>query len=110
MSRVGSGQEVLQISRVGSGQQVFKSRGSGRVGSRGFQISGVGSGRANRFSNLPGRVRSGHEEFKMPRVTMTRELFFADARVGPADLARRSVFVQTYSGLPESHYPCDPRV
>ena len=39
---------------------------------------------------------------------MTRELFSADPRVGPADLARGSVFLQTYSCLPEGH-PRDPR-
>ena len=40
---------------------------------------------------------------------MTRDLFSADPRVRPADLARRSVFLQTYSCLPESHSR-DPRV
>ena len=40
---------------------------------------------------------------------MTCELFSADPRVGPADLARRFVFLQTYSCLPEGHSG-DPRV
>ena len=40
---------------------------------------------------------------------MTRELFSADPRVGPADLTRGSVFLQTYSCLPEGHSR-DPRV
>ena len=50
--RVGSG-------RVGSGHYV--SNLTGRVGSRGFKISRVGSGRVNRFpkSRGSGRVRSG---------------------------------------------------
>ena len=43
------------------------------------------------------------------RVTMTRELFSADPRAGPADLARGSVFLQTCSCLPEGHSR-DPRV
>ena len=38
----------------------------------------------------------------------TRELFSADPRVGPADLARGSVFLKTYSCLPEGHSR-DPR-
>ena len=41
--------------------------------------------------------------------TMTRELFSADPRVRPADLARGSVSLQTYSCLPEGHSR-DPRV
>ena len=40
---------------------------------------------------------------------MTRKLFSADLRVGPADLARGSVFLQTYRCLPEGHWR-DPRV
>ena len=32
---------------------------------------------------------------------MTRKLFSADPRVGPADLARGSVVLQAYSRLPE---------
>ena len=40
---------------------------------------------------------------------MTRELFSADPRVGPADLARGSVCLQTYSCLAEGHSR-DPRV
>ena len=81
----GSGQGGFKISRVGSG----------RVGSRGFQ-------------KLAGRVGSGQEVFKTSRVgsghdprntgrfagqaIMTRELFWADPRVKPADLARGSAF------------------
>ena len=42
---VGSGQEVFKISRGRSGQEVFKSHGSGRVGSKMFEISRVVSGR-----------------------------------------------------------------
>ena len=40
---------------------------------------------------------------------MTRELFSADPRVGPAALARGSVLLQTYSCLAEGHYR-GPRV
>ena len=43
------------------------------------------------------------------RVPMTRELFSTDPRVGPADLACGSVFLQTYSYLPEGRSR-DPRV
>ena len=96
--RVGSSR--FKISRVGSGRvkRFSKSRGSGRVGSRGFKISRVGSG----------RVGSGQEVFKISRVgsgpdrrdtghfagqaKMTRELFWADPRVKPADLAGGSAF------------------
>ena len=42
--------------------------GSGRVGSGGFEISRVGSGRVRRFPNLTGRVESGQEAFKILRV------------------------------------------
>ena len=80
-------------------------------------MSRVGScqkGRVKRFSNLLGWVGSGHEVFKIPRVgsghdprervtrgsgTMTRELFSADPKVGPTDLARGSAFSQN-SQLP----------
>ena len=43
----GSGHGVFKMSRVGSGRvrKCSKSHGSGRVGSRGYQISWVGSGR-----------------------------------------------------------------
>ena len=117
MTRPASGQEGFKMSRVGSG----------RVGSTSFQISRVGSGRVKRFSNLMGRVGSGRGVFKSPRrvwsgwvmrcskchgssrVTMTRELFSANPRVGPAGLARRSVLLQTYGCLLEGH-SCDPRV
>ena len=45
----GSGQEDLKMSRVGSGRvwRFSKCHGSSRVGSRGFQISRVGSGRGS---------------------------------------------------------------
>ena len=49
--RVMSGQQAFKsrgspgLWRVGSGQEGFKSHGSGRVGSRGFKISWIGSGR-----------------------------------------------------------------
>ena len=114
------------MSRVGSGQDrtCSKCHGSGRVESISFQISWVGSGRVKRLSNLTGRVGSGQEDFKshgsgrvMTRrygsfagpVTMTRELFSADPRVGPADLARGYFFLQTYSCLSED-LTRDPRV
>ena len=42
------------------------------------------------------------------RVTITSELLSADPRVGPADLAGGSVFLKTYSCLPEGHSR-DPR-
>ena len=66
--RVGSGQEVFEMSRVGSRRANKFSILAGRVGSRGFQISRVGPGRVKRFSNLTGRVGSIHEVFKMSRV------------------------------------------
>ena len=59
MSRVGSGRvrrcSTCQVGsgQVGSGQEVFKCHGSGRV---------------KEFSNIPGRVRSGHEVFKISQV------------------------------------------
>ena len=73
MRRVGSGQEVFEISRVGSGrlnkfsnlagrvgsgQQLFKSRGSGRVGSGGSEnIAGqIGSGGDIKFFHGSGQV------------------------------------------------------
>ena len=54
------------MSRVGSdrARNISKSLGSGRLGSRGFQISWIGSSRVNRFTNLTGRVGSGQEFFK----------------------------------------------
>ena len=114
------------MSRVVSGRvrRWSKCHGSVRVGSTSFQISRVGPSRVKRFSNFVGRIGSGHEVFKMSRVgsghdprdtghsrgrvTMTRELFSADPRVGPADLTRGSVLLQTYSCLPEGHSR-DPR-
>ena len=105
----------FKISRVGSGRVGSRSFlnlagrvGSGRVASRGFKISRVGSGRVKRFQNLVGRVGSGQEVFQISRVgsghdprdtghfagqaKMTRELFWANPRVKPADLARGSAF------------------
>ena len=72
--------------RIGSGQEVFKiSDGSGRVGSRGFQISWVGSGRVKTFSNLTGRVGSGQEVMKISRVGSGHDSREAGhSRVGPA--------------------------
>ena len=61
------------MSRVGSSQEIFKSPGSGRVG-------------------------SGHEVFKMSRVGSGH-----DPRVGHADLTRGSAFLQTSSCLPDGH-------
>ena len=91
LGRVGS--TGFTISRVGSGPKALKSRGSGRV---------------KRLQNLAGRVRSGQEVFKISRVgsghdprdtghfagqaIMTRELFWAEPRVQPADLAGGSAF------------------
>ena len=40
-------------------KEVSKSRGSGHVGSRGFKISRIGSGRVTRLQNISGRVGSG---------------------------------------------------
>ena len=88
---------------------------TGRVGSRGFLISRVGSGRVKSFSNLTGRTGSDQEFFKShgstqvgsrghekltgrvrsrparnrslaDRASMTRELFSTDLGVGPAHL------------------------
>ena len=89
--------------RVGSGHYGLKSHGSGWVGSRGFQ-------------NLACRVGSDQEVFKISRVgsghdprdtghsagqaIMTRELFWADPRVKPADLAGGSAFFKLTA---ESH-------
>ena len=67
-----------------------------------------GSGRVKMLQNLAGRVGSGQEVFNISRVgsghdprdtghfasqaIMTRELFWADPRVQPADLAGGSAF------------------
>ena len=60
MSRVGSGRVGSGVRNVtgwvGSGQQRCNSRGS-----RGFQISWVGSGRLKMLSNLTGRVGSDQD-------------------------------------------------
>ena len=79
MSRVGWGRVnkfSILAGRIGSGQEALKSHGSVQVGSRGFQISRVGSGRFMRCLKChgSGRVmtrgirvtrRSGHND---PRV------------------------------------------
>ena len=62
IGRVGSGpvgsRSIQNLtSRVGSGQEVFKSRGSGQVGSRVIRTPGVESGHF--FPNFTGRVGSG---------------------------------------------------
>lgn len=99
-SRIGSSR-VNRFSnladQVRSCQEILNSHGTGRVGSREFQI-------------VPGRVRSGGIGSSslrcgsfMSRVTMTRELFSADQRVGPGDLANRCFFLKTHSYLLEGH-------
>ena len=55
--RVESGSVQNLTGRVGSGQEVFKSRGSGQVESRVFQISRVGSGRVGSTGNEKLTVR-----------------------------------------------------
>ena len=67
--------EVSSASRVrasraalGRVRNCSKAHGSGRVGSRGFQIWWVGSDRVKDVSNLPGRVGSGQEVMKGSRV------------------------------------------
>ena len=57
--RVGSGQEVVEMSRVGWGRVNKFSSLAGRV----KRFSNL-TGRVKRFSNLTGRVRSGQEVFK----------------------------------------------
>ena len=87
--RVGS--RGSKISRVGSGRvrRSSKSRGSGRFGSKGFKIFRVGSGRVKRFSKSRGSGRVMTREYGSlaGQAIMTRELFAADPRVEPADLA-----------------------
>ena len=75
--RVGLGSVQNRTGRVESGHDVFKYRGSGRVGSarlgsRIFQISGVGSGPDKGLMRRSG-VGSGHE----PREA-------GHSRIGPA--------------------------
>ena len=100
--RVGSGEEVFEMSRIRSGRVTrlsnftgrvgsggFQSRGPGRVDSGGSQISRVRSGRIMRFSNLTGRVGSGRvRRFSKSRGSgrvRSRHLqHFAD-QVGSAD-------------------------
>ena len=73
---------------------VSKCRGSGRVGS--------GRDRRRSKCHLSGRVIRARDG-SLAGV-MTGELFSAGPRVGPANLARGSVFLQTYSCLPESNF------
>ena len=60
--------------RVGSGPvgRCSKSHGSGWVDSTSFQISRVGLSWVSIFSNLAGRVGSGHKVFKISRVKSGR--------------------------------------
>ena len=53
----GSGGFQNVAGRVGSGQEVFETSGSGRIGSRGFQISRVRSGQVTTCQNLRGSGR-----------------------------------------------------
>ena len=75
LGRVGSGQKVFKISRVESGRvkDVFKSRGSGQVGSGRVKISRIGSSRVGLGTFRISRVGLGHD----PRKT-------GNSRVGPA--------------------------
>ena len=95
----------------GSGQGGLKSRGSGRVGSGHNVLKSHGSGRiGSRGKNTASRVRSGQKVSKISRIgsshdprdtsqsqvkpIVIRELFTADPRVKPADLARGSTFFE----------------
>ncbi|CAM9124236.1 unnamed protein product, partial [Laminaria digitata] len=107
ISRVGSGRvkRVRNITgRVGSGQEVLKYRGSGRVGSRFFQISRVGLSWVIGGFQIS-RVGSGHDprdtDHVTGRATLTREFFSSDPRTGPADLTRGPDTLKTYCFLPE---------
>ena len=68
--------------------------GSGRVGSRGFEISRVGSGRVRSRGFELSLVGSDQDprdtSHVMGRATLTRELCSSDPRVGPVDLTRGS--------------------
>ena len=93
---------VYQVFRTSQGfsrvKGVSKSRKPGRVGSLHFKISRVGSGRVGSrgFQNLAGRVGSCPARCGSlaGQAIMTRELFSADPRVKPADLARGSAVVK----------------
>ena len=66
--RVGSGRVQTFTGLVVSGQEVFKSRGSGQVGSRLLQISRVGSGQDFFKSHGSGQVGSKGDEKLTGRV------------------------------------------
>ena len=68
--RVGSRGVRNLPGRVETAQQVFKSRGSGRLGSAAFQISRVGSSRVKTSSKScgSGRVKSRHPKIVAGRV------------------------------------------
>ena len=108
VGRVGSCQEVYEISRVGSarlskisnlagrvgsGQKLFKTRGSAQVGSRGSQnLAGqVGSGRE--ISEFRGSSRVGSKAFQNSRVDSSRLKRFSKSlvrsgRVGSGQVTR----------------------
>ena len=65
--RVGSGQEVFEMSRVGSRRANKFSILAGRVGSRGFQISRIGSGRVMRCLKCHGSGRVMTLEIRVNR-------------------------------------------
>ena len=65
--RVGSGQEVFEMSRVGSRRANKFSILAGRVGSRGFQISRIGSGRVMRCLKCHGSGRVMTREIRVTR-------------------------------------------
>ena len=94
--RVGSGQEVFEMSRVGSGrvnkfsiltgrvesgQQVFKSRGSGQVMSRDSELSRDRSGRLTRISNRPRSGPVGWDRVIILEMRVIHESGHHDARV-----------------------------
>ena len=98
--RVGSGQERFKTSRSGRVRRFSKSRGSGQVGSGGFQ-------------NLAGRVRSGQEVFKISRVGSGRVITSRNPRGSGRVASRRLEFSPVGSGQlarPDSTRParCDP--
>ena len=110
--RVGSGRVQNVTCRTESGQQFFKSRGSGRVVSRGFQSHGsgrVGSGRVGSWGHASGRVMTREIRVTSGSGRHNPWVVFGWPRIGPAYLAGGSVFLPTYSCLPEGH-SCDPLV
>ena len=69
-SQVGSGRVnnfSILAGRIGSGQEALKSHGSVQVGSRGFQISRVGSGRFMRCLKCHGSGRVMTREIRATR-------------------------------------------